>query len=97
MRFQSGRVSSSDAVSWPAKRIGSTCPVTIASLVNAVRLATRRMMSNGAMTCSIPVLDNDALRLRHVQELGDNTNLSLGDHRVESIRDVMLASMRSQV
>ena len=68
-------------------------PETTVSLVNALLLATRRMMSNGAMTCSIR---------RHISQpvkssrLWKSTNLSLGKDRYENVRGAVPSARRSK-
>lgn len=51
------------------KRIELTFPEATPSLVNAVRLATRRTMRNGAMICSSARLDYNVLRLRCAENM----------------------------
>ena len=53
MEYPAGRYLASPIVSsWPPNLSELTCPVATLSFVNALWLAaTRRMMSNGAMTC----------------------------------------------
>ena len=70
-----------------------THPATTALLVNAVLLATRKMMSSGAMTCSTR---------RHVRrsvrrsELWESTNLSFSKDEQETTRKAIFIIQRSK-
>ena len=55
--------------SWVLNCIEPRFPETIASFVNALRLATRRVMRNGAITCGSSRLD-DVSRLQRVRKWG---------------------------
>jgi hypothetical protein len=60
------------------KWIDLTVP-EINSLVEALSLATRRMIRYGAMTCTQPRLRRNVISLRCAREGRDNTNLSRGE------------------
>ena len=70
-----------------------TRPATTVLLVNAVLLATRRMMSSGAMTCPIRRHVRQSVRR---SELWESTNLSFSKDEQKTTRKAIFIIQRSK-
>ena len=76
-------------------RIEVMFPETIVSLVNALLLATRRIMSNEAITCSPPYETKIPQDRRAPGTRKNSTNLSLAKDRGKYIGNITLGTPRS--
>ena len=74
---------------WLLKLIELIVPETMASLVNAVWFATRRVMRNGAMTCSA-VIRKPWPEIAASGESTGSTNLGSHEDREEDSRSVII-------